>query len=234
MKNLITDYLVKLTETDRLILASYCTLCECLSTCLGSAYEIVVHSLGVGDRFIQEIVNGQYSGRSEEDGVDNSFIVATEQLCARIKHDDQPITVCFGTSKNGGMFKSASIGIVGSGKRLIGMMCLNFYLNTPFSEILESYALPRYLAANNSPYSAYENRGYDSILYDTIKNAKQSVMDDPDIPSKYKKKEIIRRLNEAGVFKIKNGVSICAEMLGVTITTIYMHIRKLGLSPEKL
>ena len=33
--------------------------------------------------------------------------------------------------------------------------------------------------------------------------------------------------------KIKNGVTMCAEMLGVTITTIYMHIRKLGLPPEK-
>ena len=79
------------------------------------------------------------------------------------------------------------------------MICLNFYLNTPFSEVLESFALPRYLVAGNAPYSALDNRGYDAILYDTIKSAKQAVMDDLDIPSKYKKKEIIRRLNEAGV-----------------------------------
>ena len=200
MKNSVMDYLVKLNEADRLILSSYSTLCDCLSAYLGSGYEIVVHSLGIGDRFILKIINGQYSGRSEADIADNALIIAIEQLYARIKQGDLPIVTCFGTGRAGGLFKSASIGIVGNGKRLIGMICLNFYLNTPFSEIIETFALPRYLVASDSPYSAYDNRGYDAILDETIKNAKQAVMNDPDIPSKYKKKEIIRRLNEAGRF----------------------------------
>lgn len=233
MKKNTKDYLVKLNEADKQILSSYCTLCDCLTTYLGNAYEIVVHSLGKGDRYIQKIVNGNFSGRTESDGLNSAAIFPLEQLYAMVMNDDLPITVYFGTDKDGGLVKTASIGIVGSGKKLIGMICLNFHLNTPFSVIIESFALSRHFVASNSQYSAYDAQGFDAALCETIKNAQQVIMNDPDIPSKFKKKEIIRKLNEAGVFKIKNGVGMCAEMLGVTITTIYMHIRKLGLNNDK-
>ena len=230
LKKEVEDYLVKLSSADRQTLQSYCTLCDCLSSFLGNAYEIVVHSLGIGDRFIQKIVKGYHSGRTENDTIDSSSAIAIEQLYARVKHGDMPVTVCFSTGEDGGMYKSATIGIIGSGKKIIGMICFNFYLNTPLTEIIESIALPRYLIAADSSFSTYSSNGYDEILYETIEKAKQAVMSDPDIPSKFKKKEIIRRLNEIGIFGIKKGVAICAEILEVTITTIYMHIRNLGVT----
>jgi predicted transcriptional regulator YheO len=126
------------------------------------------------------------------------------------------------------MVKSASIGIVGTGNKLIGIICLNCYLSTPFAEVLESFTVPANIVDVKSRYLAVNNNGYDTILSETINSAKDDVMSDPDIPYKLKKKEIIRRLHDSGVFQIKGGVAMCAEILGVTITTIYMHIRNLN------
>lgn len=220
------DYFVELTDSDKQILSSYCTLCDCLSAYLGSAYEIVVHSLGVGDNFTQKIVNSK-SERSAKDTVDSSFVLAIEQLYARILNGDLPVIVYFGSGKTGtDMYKSTTIGIIGSENRLIGMLCINFQLNAPFMDIVSSLALPSNLVAGHLLQNNQNNNlGYEATLYETIQNTKDVVMNNPDIPPKFKRKEIIRRLYEARVFEIKNGVAICAEMLGVTITTIYMHIR---------
>lgn len=222
------DYLVKLDESDRKILSSYCTLCDCLGAYLGNAYEIVVHSLGIGDNFVRKFVNSK-SGRSVKDHEDISFVLAIEQLYARILNGDLPVIVYFGSGKTGeDMYKSTSIGIVGSENRLIGMLCINFQLNAPFMDIINSLALPNNLIAGHLFLNDQnDNHGYEATLYETIQNTKDLVMDNPEIPAKYKRKEIIRRLNEAGVFEIKNGVAICAEILGVTITTIYMHLRNI-------
>ena len=54
---------VALTETDRLVLASYCDMIDGLSQYLGSAYEFVLHSLEDMDRSVIKIINGFHTGR---------------------------------------------------------------------------------------------------------------------------------------------------------------------------
>ena len=233
MKKNAEDYLVNLNKSDKLILESYCVLCESLSISLGAAFEIVVHSLGINDSFIMKIINGNHSGRSESSKMDNAVVVVLEQLYAMVKHGDVPAVICFSASNCGSIYKSTTIGIIGSRKKLIGMLCLNLYLNTPLSEIIRSIALPNYLFAGNAGHASHDDKAHDAYLYETARNAKQAVMTNPDIPSKFKKKEIIRNLNELGIFNIKRGVSICAEVLGVTISTIYMHIRNHDTATEK-
>ena len=233
LKKNAADYLVQLNKSDEQILESYCVLCECLTLSLGAAYEIVVHSLGINDQFILKIANGNHSGRSEADTLDNAVIVVLEQLYAMVKHNDTPVVICFSMGKDGNVYKSTTIGILGSRKKLIGILCLNLYFNTPLFEIVKSVALPNYLFTGSTSSTSHDDQGHDVYLYETIKNARQAVMDNSDIPSKFKKKEIIRNLNEMGIFNIKKGVSICAEILGVTISTIYLHIRNHDVSGDR-
>ena len=218
---------VALTESDRALLSSYCTLSSCLGSFLGSAYEIVVHSFGEGDRFILKIINGGLSGRTVDDRMPDSVYSAIEQLDLRIKHGDPPIMISFSVGAEGKKFKSASIGIVGSQQHLIGMLCLNCCLDAPFYEIIRSFSLPSYLDTAALPLQVSDNNRYDAALNQTITRVRDSVMNDPDIPAKFKRKEIVHQLNEAGVFKVKNAIQICADTLGITIATIYMHIRNL-------
>ena len=218
---------VALTDSDRELLNSYCMFSSCLSTYLGDAYEIVVHSFGEGDRFILKIINGGLSGRTADDKIPDSAYIAVEQLELRVRHGDPPITVSFSVNPDGRKFKSASIGIVGSQKRLIGMLCINCCLDVPFSDIIRSFALPSYLDSASLPLQVSDSSRYDTALTQTITKVRDSVMNDPDIPAKFKRKEIVRQLNDSGVFKVKNAIQICAETLGITIATIYMHIRNL-------
>ena len=218
---------VALTEADRLILDSYCALAGCLGTYLGDAYEIVVHSFGEGDPFTLRIVNAGLTGRSPDNVVPETAYTAIEQLHIRMKHSDPVISSTFGVRPDGKKYKSASIGIIGSDKKLIGMVCFNFWLDIPFSDIIKSFSLPSYLDSAALPLQMTDSGRYDSAIKQEILKVKDAVMNDSAIPAKFKRKEIVRRLNDSGIFKVKNAIQICADTLDITIATIYMHIRNL-------
>ena len=155
---------VALTEADRLILDSYCTLAGCLGTYLGDAYEIVVHSFGEGDPFTLRIVNAGLTGRSADDKIPETAYTAIEQLQIRMKHGDPIISSNFGVRPDGKKYKSASIGIVGSEKKLIGMVCFNFWLDIPFSDIIKSFSLPSYLDSAALPLQMTDSGRYDTAI----------------------------------------------------------------------
>ncbi len=108
------------------------------------------------------------------------------------------------------------------------MICFNYWLDVPFSEVIRTFALPSYLNSAAFPLQMSDSGRYDTAIKHEILKVKDAVMNDPEIPAKFKRKEIVRRLNDAGVFKLKNAIQICADTLGITIATIYMHIRNLA------
>ena len=63
------------------------------------------------------------------------------------------------------------------------------------------------------------------LVGDTIAETKRVVMADADIAVHDKNKEIIARLYSKGFFKLKNSVVECAEALGISKNTVYLHIR---------
>ena len=216
---------VPLTEADKLILKSYCTLADCLKVTLGRAYQIAVHSFGEGDRFTLKLVNAMGNSQLPDVQMPESAVSAVEQLLARVKHGDTPVTVSFGIASDGRMYKSSSAAIVNDG-RMIGMLCVNCCLEVPISEVIRTFSLPSYLDTA-LPVPVSDASRYDAVLSQTIIKTRDSVMSDDSVPAKFKRKEIVRQLNEAGVFKVKNAIQICADTLGITIATIYMHLRNL-------
>lgn len=228
---------VVISEADRQLLNSYCAFCSCISTYLGKAYEVVVHSFGESDNFTISVFNP--SGRipmerkvntanGSIEKASDAALGTVEQLHAKLKHGEDPITVGFGIGEDGKTYKSASIGILGSAGNLIGMICVNCCLDVPFSEILRTFAIPSYLDTMTLPFTMPDpNSRYETSLAQTITSIRDKVMNDPTVPAKFKRKEIVRLLNEMGVFKIKNAIQISADALGITIATIYMHIRNL-------
>ncbi len=218
---------IALTPADHMLLDSYCSLADCLGVYLGVAYEIVVHSFGIDEPFTIHIVNGGLTGRTADSKIPETAFTAIEQLQIRMKHNDPVISATFGVRPDGRQYKSASIGIVGSEHRLIGMICFNYWLDVPFSEVIKAFALPSYLNTAALPIQMTDNGRYDAAIKHEILKVKDSVMNDSEIPAKFKRKEIVRRLNDSGIFKVKNAIQICADTLDITIATIYMHIRNL-------
>lgn len=227
MKKSSKKVYITLTEADNQILDSYCHLISCLSLYLGDAYELVVHSFGAGDLFVRKLINSSFASRVVEGPqIPEGAYPSIEQLELRFKHGEPPIIVSFSVGADGRKYKSASIGIIND-QRLIGMICINYCLDVPFSDVIRSFTLPNYLDDPALSLQVPDNSRYEAALVQSVTKVRDSVMNDSEIPAKFKRKEIVRRLNDSGIFKVKNAIQVCADTLGITIATIYMHIRNL-------
>ena len=120
--------------------------------------------------------------------------------------------------------KSSTIPVIGENGRVIGILCINFYMDSPLSEILQS------LTGGNSARTEHEH--FASTTTDTIseavKDARSQVMLNSNIPAVNKNKELIRILYEEGIFRIKDSVVEVANALSISKNTVYLHLRSIS------
>lgn len=130
-------YLV-LTATDKAILASYATMVPNLGEYLGDGYEIILHSLENLHHSVIENVNGHYSGRANGAPITDLAL----SMLSKIEHDKSHANICYlNRSKSGVPLRSSTIPIFGESKRIIGLLCINFYTDIPFSSVLKNFLL---------------------------------------------------------------------------------------------
>ena len=227
MKKASRKMYVCLSETDRSILNSYCVFAEGLCSYLGNAYEIVVQSFGEGDPFILRSVNGGMTWKIADGMLPDTLYNAVEQLQACHKRGELPFSESYAVRPDGRKTRFTSIGIIGSENKLIGMLNINFWIGAPFADVIRTFAFPGFMDAPSLPLRGADSGQYNLALKQEVERIKDAVMADPSVPAKFKRKEIVRQLNDAGIFKVKNAIQICADTLDITIATIYMHIRNL-------
>ena len=122
--------------------------------------------------------------------------------------------------------KSSTIPIIGENNRVIGILCINLYLDSPFPEILESLTGTE----NEGTEQEYFSSDMTDTLTKSINDARNQVMHNSNIAAVNKNKELIRILHEKGIFRIKNSVSQVADALGISKNTVYLHLR--GITKE--
>lgn len=212
-----------LTKIDREILQSYCALCDGLSVFLGSGYEIVLHSLENLDHAAIRVINGFHTGRSEGAPITDLALKMLEKI--RVSDNPAEYLCYFSENRDGKPLKSTTIPIRGERGRVIGLLCMNFYLDTPFIDVLSGF-FPRPEAARtgNVQSEAHMNTSEDLVAR-AVARVRQDVFADPSISAANKNKEIIYRLYEDGIFKLKDAVNLCANQLCISKNTVYMHIR---------
>lgn len=215
---------MKLTKIDKLILESYALTMEQLSAYLGSAYEISLHSLEDYNHSVIKIMNGYHSGRS----VGAPLTDLALNMLKRIGEEDLSAAQSYACYRSinatGEHLKSSTIPIYGEKGRLIGMMCINFYLDTPLSEVIAEITGP-YSGSTETEYFASSTT--DSIA-NAVADARNQVLFNTTIPAVNKNRELIRILYEHGIFNIKDAVAKVAEILGISRNTVYMHLRNLS------
>lgn len=220
---------MKLTKTDRLILDSYASMVERLSAYLGSVYEISLHSLEDYNHSVIKIMNGYHSGRT----VGAPLTDLALNMLKRIHDQGFTSTEDFisynAVNPVGERLKSSTIPILGENGRVIGMLCINLYLDSPFSEILESLAG----AKNEDTEQEYFANNMSDALTKSINDARNQVMFNNNIAAVNKNKELIRILQEKGIFRIKNSVPQVADALGISKNTVYLHLRSIAKDEEE-
>ncbi len=222
--NHMERFKLTLTEEDRLVLQSYCKFAEGLSHYLGDGFEIVVHSLENFDQSVIKIINGYHTGRK----IGSPITDLALSMLSKIKNQGKTYgdIAYFSKNKKGEPLRSTTITITGKDEQIIGLMCINLYLNTPMFTILNSF-MPK------APESSFEGAGdpenfvedVDQLIEDAVNQIQNEVFKDPDIPTNCKNKEIVERLCQKGIFNLKDSVVKVASMLNISKNTVYMHVR---------
>lgn len=207
---------VQLTMVDQLILNSYKNLLDGLSNYLGEGLEIVLHSLEDLDHSVIKIVNGHHTGRTTGAPITD---LALSMLKKINENDGQDYISYFTQNKSKQPLKSSTILIRGENDRVIGMICMNFYLNTPLYDILSVFQ------NQNSRLSETFHGNIDESICSFVERARAQVEANPMITPSLRNREIIAMLFRQNIFNHKNAVPVVANCLGISLNTVYLHLR---------
>lgn len=211
---------MRLTEIDRQILKSYGTVLDGLAGYLGEGCEIVLHSLENLERSVIKIVNGHHTGRTVGAPITN---LALEMLDEIQKEPSRTSISYFARNKKGEPLKSATIAICGEEDRIIGLLCINFYLNMPLSQFLTVFAFADHTGAASRQEIFLDNSS--ELLEEAVETVRSLADQDAALKPSLKNRYMIRELYKRGIFNIKNAVDYVSEQLGISKNTVYMHLR---------
>lgn len=211
---------VELTLIDQEVLNSYSNFINGLGQYLGNACEIVLHSLENYEHSIINILNGEHTGRKIGAPITDLALNMLDKLS---ETEEDHITY-FSTNKKGEPLKSATIAIHGEKNRIIGLLCINFYMNTPLSEVLNSLMPDQATVVKNVQTENFADNS-DELILSMFETAKDKVMKDDGITPSNRNKMIVYLLDDYGIFNIKDAVVKVAELLNISKNTVYMHLR---------
>ncbi len=211
---------IKFTETDKIVINSYKTLLDGLSEFLGDGHEILLHSLEDLDESAIKVINGHLSGRREGAPITD---LAMEMLSGFLKCDEKNSgKVYYNRSSKGVPLRSATLPIFGESNRIIGLICINFYMDIPLHSYLDS--LMKFSKENSDVVETFVTNT-DELISSNVLKAKNAIINDSSVSSSNKNKEIIRYLFERDIFDLKDSVVKVSELLAISKNTVYMHIR---------
>ncbi len=211
-----------LSQIDKQILESYKRLLDGLSDYLGEGYEIVLHSLEDLDHSVIKIINGHYSGRSIGAPITDLALSMLNEI--KNNNPDHMYKTYFNKRVHAECVKGSTIPIFGEDNRIIGLLCMNFYLDIPLYDYLKGFSENN---GDDKQRSEIFANKIDDLIVQKIEEARQRVFGDPEIASTHHNRHIIIYLFENGIFKLKDSVAIVAKELRVTKNTVYTHIRNL-------
>jgi len=208
---------MKLTKTEKVILNSYIPVVESLAEYLSNSYEVVLHSLENYDHSVICIINGEHTGRKVGAPITNKALEMLSQITKAQKDN----IVYFSKNSNGEPMKSTTIAIHGDTGRIIGLICINLYMNTTLSSFVNSL-VP---SSIDSLFEEKYTQNTDDLIASAVENETSIVINDNTIQLKDKNKAIVERLYNKGIFKFKDSVIKVADLMNMSKNTIYMHIR---------
>lgn len=222
------DNNIQLTYVDRLILDSYCDMLDGLSHYLGDGYELVLHSLEDYNHSAIKVINGFHTGRKEGAPITDLALIMLEKI--QNQSDSCKDITYFVKNKKGEPLKSATITVKGENDRIIGLLCINFYMNTPMAEFFKNFTFEELPAPESRP-SASQKENFSSssteLVEKLVEQIQAEVMADSKITFSNKNKEIIQRLYQKGVYNLKDSVIKTAQILNISKNTVYLHLRNI-------
>ncbi|MEA4912888.1 MAG: PAS domain-containing protein [Oscillospiraceae bacterium] len=213
---------VAFSDTDRAVLNSYVSIIDGLSVYLGEGFEIVLHSLENLDHSVIKIVNGNHTNRSAGAPITNLALSMLNEITSG--KGNYSYASYRAVNSEGEPLRSTTMLIHGEHGHIIGMLCINFYINTPLSQLL---AL---LGGQSEVYQeSFINEDFsgnvDDMLTRSVRQASAAIDANRTVLPANRNREIIYLLHSWGVFQIKDAVVKVASTMGISKNTVYLHLR---------
>ena len=211
---------VSLSPQDRLILEGYKPLVDAIGQLFGDCCEVVLHSLEDLSHSVIWIHNGAKTGRKIGSPVTDKALSVLRQ-CEQTGSSFSKLYLT--QTVNGATMRSTTTVIKGIAGNPIGLFCINFDISMPFNQLAQILVEPKNEAEAGGEHFAID---LDDLFLTKVRQVEQEVKNDPNIPIRRKTYEIIVRLSDEGVFKIRKAVPRIAKVLNISRDVIYMHLRK--------
>jgi len=219
-------------------LKCFFSVVDCIADLFGPSCEVVLHDISNPEHSIIKIRNGHVTGRKEGAPLTD---VALEMIKSAEKNNLVVLGNYNPKTKNGHLLKSNAVNIRDPKGKLVGIMCINLDVNKALqlqqsiqkiNQMIQDFAF-----AKEEAVKAKEEH-FESDLWTILQDMIDSIIKEKgvsaDLLTKEERLEIIKKLNEKGIFFFKGAIHFVARALGISSPTIYRYLEELRLwKPEK-
>lgn len=204
----------------------YKPLVDFLAEVLGDNCEIVLHDLEDFENSVIAIANGQISGRKVGDSLTD---LALNVLKDQEKLENDYLTNYTGKTFAGKKLKSSTY-FIKKDKKVVGMLCINIDVSkfVEARDLLDSFigksSEIEKVETNDNDYSEQFTSSIEELIDSIIENSIGNSEVHPKRMTADEKKQITKKLDDKGVFLLKNSVSKVANKLYTSDATIYRYL----------
>ena len=206
------------------IFKKYIIIGEFISKIMGDNSEVVIHDINSPEKSIIWIDKSHISGRK----VGDSFTNLSQMILNGKEYEEKNYIVNYeGKGKGGRKFISSTYFIKDDDGVLQGFLCINNDI-TDYLEFKEHFGkLEKYFSKTTSDYqeeiappvSSFSN----TIIEEVLKSQNISIIR----MKKREKIEVVRQMQEKGLFDIKGGASQAAKSLKISEPTLYRYLKEI-------
>lgn len=207
-------------EESKKVLESFIPLAKSTAKMFGRNCEVVIHDLTNPQASVMFTVNNHVTGRKIGQSFDH--LVKTVLISEDFK-EDYLAGYTFVTEDKRTIRSSTSL-IRDSNNSVIGAFCINFDVEglNQMQQFMNTFFSTQVVVQENEEKSeaAIENveEIVDQLIQQIIQNSVHPVM------KRHEKIELIRFMDEKGIFLMKGSVEKVASLLGISKVTVYSYL----------
>jgi predicted transcriptional regulator YheO len=205
----------------------YIPVTEFIAEMMGPDTEVILYS--VTDRSVYYVINPM----DEEMVVGSGLRSLERRFLENRLYDHESFVVNYrALSKHRNKLKSATLFLRGDNRQLIAMLTVNANVD----RLVELRDMLNEMVSGHRPYDNQHGTSFynsfevsvEGIVSTTIRKELDKYKVPPDRLSQQEKIEIVRCLDQQGIFLVKGAIVEVAKSLQTTETTIYRYLNKLS------
>ena len=200
------------------ILKRYFPIADIIAGTFGKECEVVVHDLEKPEQSVVYVVNGKVTGREKGQSFDH---LIKNVLLSKDFKEDRLINYVFELN-DGKKIRSSSLLIRDGKKKVIGMICINYDM-TRYQVMQESLNSFLGMVAETEETPSEEP---DQDVMEIIDDLIMKIIGNDDAKNLNRKRcvELVKFMDEKGIFLVKGAMDKVAELMGVSRITVYSYL----------